>query len=89
MTDDKLQSAVLYTPKEARTEPCAAEPVQLELFAAFIGGSGWLPESPTEHAPNRDFCLPTSSAPASTPALDSSASGRQAPTPVAGEPGKP
>jgi hypothetical protein len=46
----------------------------LELYHAFIRGSGWLPETPYERAPSREFCLPTSPSPAPTMPSDSSPS---------------
>jgi hypothetical protein len=63
--------------------------IQLERFEVLIGGTSWVPETPDERAPSREFCLPPSAAPAPTKAPRSAPSGRPVRTPDEGERGNP
>jgi hypothetical protein len=53
-------------PSETAADRVSSEPVQLELFPRAFGGTAWLPESPVEHTPSREFCLPPSTPSAAT-----------------------
>ena len=89
MDDRKPPSRLPPPPNRAGAEGNSTDPVQLELFPNFIIQHGWFAEAPKELAPSREFCLPASAAPALSTAPDSLPSGRQLPTPNAGERGKP
>jgi hypothetical protein len=64
---NKFKSETPRPPSETGADR-SPEPVQLELFPRAFGGTAWLPESPVERAPDREFCLPSSTPPAATAA---------------------
>jgi hypothetical protein len=63
---NNVKSQPQHPPTETATDPFSSEPVQLELFPRTFGGTAWLPESPIEQAPSREFCLPPSTPTATT-----------------------
>jgi len=91
-SDDRLNPRRTARPSINRAEeerPGSSDPIQLELFEFLIGGTSWVPETPYEQVPSREFGLPPSAAPAPTKAPRSARSGRQARTPDEGERGNP
>jgi len=62
-----VTSETQHPPSETSADR-SPEPVQLELFPRAFGGTAWLPESPVERSPSREFCLPSSMPSAATTA---------------------
>ena len=59
--DDRLNRRRTTRPSINKVEEkrSTSDLIQLERFEVLIGGTSWVPETPDERAPSREFCLPT------------------------------
>jgi hypothetical protein len=65
---NEFKSENQHPPSETIGDRVSSAPVQLELFPRAFGGTAWLPESPVERTPSREFCLPSLTPSAATTA---------------------